>query len=292
MRARIAPPVITVDLEEWFHLLALETDTIPSVEAWGSLESRVEEGTERLLGLLESHGVRASFFCLGWIAERYPQLLRTVARAGHHIGCHSYAHSLVYKQSPQQFREETRRALGAISDALSAPIDCYRAPVFSITRSCSWAFDVLLDLGIRVDCSVAPGRHALLEHGGQLPTTPFRIVREGGTLDEFPLSVKRIGPLSVAIAGGGYFRLLPFSVIARWTESAPYVMTYFHPRDFDPGQPVAPGLSCIRKFRSYVGLTTSFGKLDRVLARFGGRSVAEAHRAEDWSSVPVVVVGA
>ena len=281
-------PIITFDLEEWFHLLALETDSIPTMDAWGSMESRVEAGTERLLALLERHGIRASFYCLGWIADRHPELLRKVARAGHHVGCHSYAHSLVYTQSRAEFRDETRRAIDTIANVISAPVDCYRAPVFSIRSDCLWALDVLLELGIRVDSSMAPGRYAGVDGGLGFPSGPFRLSMAGGVLDEFPVTMKQVGPFRAAVAGGGYFRLLPLAVIARWTSAEPYVMTYFHPRDFDPGQPVVAGLSRLRRFRSYVGLRGALAKLDGFLERFGGQSVAEAHRTVDWPTVPVV----
>jgi hypothetical protein len=127
-----------------------------------------------------------------------------------------------------------------------------------------------------------------VDGGLGIPATPFRLSLAGGCLDELPVSMKQVGPIRAAVAGGGYFRLLPFAVIERWAAAEPYLMTYFHPRDFDPGQPVVAGLSRLRRFRSYVGLRGALGKLDRFLGRFGGQSVLEAHRDLDWSTVPVV----
>lgn len=282
---RNGAPIVTIDLEEWFHLLEY---ALPSVDAWDTLESRVEANTERILELLELHHVRATFFSLGWIAGKYGHLLRRIAAAGHHVGCHSDVHSLVHQQTPAQFREETRRALETISAAVSAPVDCYRAPGFSITESCPWAFEILLELGVRTDCSVFPGRHAHGGTGARFPAVPFRLALPNGQLDEFPMAVTSGALLRVPFAGGGYFRLFPSALIERWASAAPYVMTYFHPRDFDPGQPRLAGLSRLRRFKTYVGLAGSLAKLDRFLGRFGGRSVAEARAQLDWSAAPLV----
>lgn len=282
---KLAAPVITVDLEEWFHLL--EIDGVEE-SRWGLLESRIEANTERLLTLFEEHGVHATFFSLGWIAGRYGALLRRIVKAGHHVGCHSNAHALVSQETPDQFRSETRRAMATIADAISKPVNCYRAPGFSITPNTLWAFDELLELGVKVDCSVLPGRHA---HGGLgtgFPALPFKLELRGGSLRELPMSMANLGPLRLPTAGGGYFRLLPFFLMAHWADNAPYVMTYFHPRDFDEGQPRLPGLSRFRGFKAYVGIRGAYDKLDRFLGRFNGRSVAEADQQIAWGSVPTV----
>lgn len=279
-------PIITIDLEDWFHLL--ECDAIPGVEHWPTLESRVEANTDRLLGLLDKHDVKATFFTLGWVANHYPTLLQRVAKAGHQIGCHSDVHTLVHQQTEHAFRVETRQAISAISDAISSPVLCYRAPGFSITDTCLWAFGVLSELGIQVDSSVFPGNHAHGGTGAVFPAVPFRIEHGGSPLCEFPISLSRFGPFQVAVAGGGYFRILPFSLIAHWIAGTPYNMTYFHPRDFDADQPRIQGLSSFRTFKAYTGLNNSFAKLDRFLIRFGGQSVESAHATTDWASAPVV----
>ena len=212
--------------------------------------------------------------------------VRKVASAGHQIGCHSGTHSLVHLQTPAAFREETRRSISAITEAISAPVECYRAPGFSITPSSFWAFEILRELGITTDCSVFPGRHAHGGTGTAFPSTPFRIQVNGQTLMEFPMSLASLGPVQVAFAGGGYFRLLPLSWISRWTRASPYVMTYFHPRDFDPDQPRIQGLSPFRSFKAYVGLKGSFAKLDQYLGQFGGQSLADAQHLIDWKQAP------
>jgi polysaccharide deacetylase family protein (PEP-CTERM system associated) len=285
--SRLAP-ILTFDLEEWFHLL--ECDSIPGVEGWDSLESRIEGNTERLLELLDRHHVQATFFALGWVARRYPGLLRRIVARGHGLGCHSDVHSLVWSQSPAAFREETARALESISGAVGQPVTCFRAPGFSITAECLWAFEVLLDLGITSDSSVFPGAHA---HGGTrtlFPGGPFRIGVGGRTLREFPVSLAGVGPMQLAFVGGGYFRLLPLPLISHWTRRQPGPMTYFHPRDFDAGQPRIPGLSALRRFKAYVGIPGATRKLDVFIDRFGGRSLAQASSAIDWEATPLVRV--
>jgi len=287
-KPRPACPVITFDLEEWFNLL--ECDAIPPAENWGSLESRVEANTDLLLDLLDKRGVKATFFVLGWVARHYPALIRKIASLGHELGCHSDLHTLVWTQTPGAFREETARALGAIGDAAGAPVLNYRAPGFSITEKCMWAFEILLDLGIITDCSVYPGIHA---HGGMrslFPSVPFRLGVGERTLKEFPVSLAGLGPLQLAFVGGGYFRLLPLALISHWTRQRPGAVTYFHPRDFDPGQPRIQGLSAARRFKAYVGIGGATRKLDRFLERFGGQTLAQASAAITWDTSPLVRV--
>jgi polysaccharide deacetylase family protein (PEP-CTERM system associated) len=282
------PPIITFDLEEWFHLL--ECRAIPEASRWSEVESRVVASTERILALLERRRVKATFFSLGWIARRHPALLRQIAALGHDLGCHSDMHSLVWRQSPEAFREETARALGSIADATGSPVHYYRAPGFSITGECLWAFEILMELGITADSSVFPGAHA---HGGTralFPDRPFRFAVNGRTLQEFPVSLAGIGPAQLAFVGGGYFRLLPLPLIAHWTRRRPGAVTYFHPRDFDPDQPRIPGLSLLRRFKSYVGISGATDKLDQFLARFGGQPLSRASARIPWEDTPLVRV--
>jgi len=279
-------PIITIDLEDWFHLL--ECDAIPSVAGWSGLESRIEANTVRLLDLLAEQDIKSTFFSLGWVAERYPSLLRRIVDAGHDMGCHSHLHTLVHQQTPKAFREETQQAIDRIQDAISTRVTCYRAPGFSITGASIWAFQELAGLGITMDSSVFPGRHS---HGGTdtlFAGSPFLIETGGCTLKEFPISLTRVGPIQVAYAGGGYFRLLPGFLIHRWIRKNPYTMTYFHPRDFDPGQPRLQGLSLGRSIKSYVGMDGAFRKLQAMLSTFGGCSLTEADREVSWASVPCV----
>lgn len=283
------PPIITIDLEEWFHLL--DCQATPAVESWDRLESRIGPNTDRLLDLLGELGIRATFFSLGWVAERHPGILRKVSGAGHEIGCHSAIHSLIHKQTPEIFREETRCALDTISQCIGLPVTAYRAPGFSLTPQTLWAFEHLAALGVTQDCSFFPGRHA---HGGTgegFPAEPHRIQCPGGLLiQEFPMTLANWGPLDIAIAGGGYFRFLPYPLIAHWMSLHPGAMTYFHPRDFDPGQPRIPGLPLMRHFKAYVGLGRSFEKLRNFLGEFHGQSLGEATSRIDWDQTPLIQI--
>ena len=238
---------------------------------------------------MDRHKLKATFFCLGWVARTHPILIQRIAAQGHDLGCHSDVHSLVFSQSPEAFREETARAMGAITDAAGSAVSYYRAPGFSITSKCLWAFDILMDQGITVDCSVFPGSHA---HGGTqslFPGEPFRLRVGERTLMEFPVSLAG-GPLQLAFVGGGYFRLLPLPLIVRWTRKKPNTMTYFHPRDFDDEQPRVPGLSILRHFKAYVGIGGAGRKLDAFLTQFGGRSLSQACQDISWDQTPVVTL--
>lgn len=263
---------LTVDMEEWFHLL--DCQEIGTVDAWSSYESRIEANTHRLLDLFDQHGAQSTWFVLGWIAERYPYLVREVQRRGHGIGCHSHLHSLVWQQTPTTFRQETQLALRTIEDTCGIPITMYRAPGFSITEATPWAFEVLADCGITTDASVFLGRHG---HGGikmkDALQGPFDLPTPSGTLREYPMTLARLGPFDLAYAGGGYFRLLPWSIIRHYIEANPYTMTYFHPRDFDPGQPRIRNLGLGRTMKSYVGLAQSLTKLNQLIRSYPAQAI-------------------
>ena len=289
MNPKHMTPIITIDLEEWFHLL--ECDAIPGMEAWGTMESRIELNTERLLELFENLNIRATFFTLGWVAQVYPTLLKKVAAKGHEIGCHSGIHTLIHQQTPVAFQIETQIALGKISDCIGMPVSVYRAPGFSLTSETLWALELLAEMGIITDCSVFPGRHAHGGTGALFPQDPFRIeCRNGMTIHEFPMTIARVGPFTAAFAGGGYFRFFPYWMIAHWTRNSKHTMTYFHPRDFDDGQPRIPGLPILRKLKAYTGINGALPKLTRFLHEFGGQPLREASASINWDQTPHVKI--
>lgn len=277
--------ILSFDIEDWFHLLDVPTTRSPA--SWAAYESRVERGTERILEELGARGTKATFFCLGWIAEKYPQLIRRIDAAGHEIGTHSQAHQLVYEQSPREFEEDLKRSIGLLEALTAKPVRIYRAPGFSITQASAWAFDLLLANGIEVDCSIFPASRA---HGGYAGFVrgPSWIDLPTGRLKELPLNLGRFLGRDVVFSGGGYFRLLPYPVIRQQLRRSDYVMTYFHPRDFDAGQPIVEGLSRARRFKSYVGLGGAFGKLRRMLDEFDFVEVGSAVAELDWSRAPVL----
>jgi len=237
-----AQPIVnamSVDVEDYFHVSALASAAPRS--AWDSFESRVVANTERLLALFDEAGVTATFFTLGWVADRHPALVRRIAALGHEIASHGYAHELVYDLNAERFREDVRRAKATLEAIVASPVEGYRAPSYSITRRSLWALDVLLEEGYAYDASIFPIRHD--RYG--IPNAPrhvHRLHRAAGSLVEAPPSTVRLTRFNLPIAGGGYFRLLPYRYTA-WgvqrvnrDERKP-VFFYLHPWEIDPDQP-------------------------------------------------------
>lgn len=282
--------VLTFDVEDWFHILD-HPETAP-IENWSRFESRLEQGVDRILRLLDDFDQRATFFCLGWIAERHPDVIRQISANGHHLGTHSFAHELVYESSPSRFEADLLRSISAIEKASGVEVTAYRAPGFSITRDSTWAFEILAKNGIEVDCSVFPASRA---HGG-LPSyksaCPSMIQCPNGSLKSLPINTANILGKNFVYSGGGYFRLLPWSFLAHRFCRDDYVMTYFHPRDFDPDQPVLEGLGRIRMFKCYVGLGNAESKLRRLLSDYHFMTVEEAVASINWSTVSSVKIEA
>jgi polysaccharide deacetylase family protein (PEP-CTERM system associated) len=261
---------MTVDVEEHFQVSAFE-NTIPRDE-WGAFPSRVEPNTSRLLDLFDEVQVKATFFVLGWVAERHGELVRRIATRGHEVACHGYSHRLVYTQTPAEFKEETVRAKALLQDLTGSSVRGYRAASFSIGRKNLWALDVLAEAGFEYDSSLFPVVHDRYGIPGAPRHAFIMKTRSGGRLVEVPPSTIRWGRLVVPFGGGGYLRLFP----AGWTrwalgrlndrERMPAVV-YVHPWETDPGQPrvAAPWRS---RFRHYVGLDTTLPKLRDLASRY------------------------
>lgn len=280
--------ILTFDVEDWFHIL--DNESTRTIEDWARFPSRFEPFVDRLLEIVAEHRVPATFFCLGWIAEKHPGVVRKIHAAGYEIGSHSYAHQLVYEQSPEAFRQDFLRSLGLLEDLTGEKVRAFRAPGFSVTRATPWAFDVLLEHGIEYDSSIFPAPRA---HGGFSEygaIGPSIIERDGGMLREFPINILDAMGQKLVFSGGGYFRLLPYPVIRSFTRRADYVMTYFHPRDFDAQQPMVPGLGWVRRFKSYYGLAQTEGKLTALLRDFEFVDVRTAASRVDWATVPRIAL--
>jgi polysaccharide deacetylase family protein (PEP-CTERM system associated) len=261
--------VFSVDVEDWFHILDIEEGVPP--EAWQDQESRVEENTRRLLGLLRRHDTHATWFVLGWIAERYPALVKEIHREGHEIATHGFGHGLIYEQTPDVFRADVERSIQAIEGITLVRPRGYRAPGFSLTTQSLWALSVLSSLGLSYDSSLFPARRG---HGG-LPGSnplPHRIdLDDERRLVELPIATTSLCGRRIAYCGGGYLRLLPLAFIRRMirrsnAEGIPVVL-YIHPRDIDPDQPRMP-LPVARRFKSYVGLRKTYDKVSALLEEF------------------------
>ena len=239
---------------------------------WDRYECRVVGNTRRLLRMLARHHVRATFFVLGWVARRYPYLVREIHEAGHEIGSHSYWHRLIYNQAPEEFCSDLRRSCEAIKQVIGVQITAYRAPSFSITRRSLWALEILAREGFSIDASIFPAFHDRYGIPGA-PREIHRIETRAGTLWEFPPAVATMAGLSFPVAGGGYFRLFPLSwtffCLARInrTTGCPFIF-YVHPWEIDPDQPRLQAGSRMSRFRHYVNLQRTERKLEALLCKF------------------------
>jgi len=257
---------LTIDVEDYFQVTAFER----AIEraSWDTLPLRVIGNTRRILDLLDRHGLKGTFFILGWVAERAPDLVREIARRGHEVACHGYGHELVYRIGPAAFREDIRRAKAILEGICGTAVWGYRAPSYSVTGRSLWALEILVEEGFRFDSSIFPVVHDTygIPDAGRFP---HLIDTAAGPLVEFPLTTLpiRLGfkEFRLPIAGGGYLRLLPVGVVRRGMaavnrrEREPAVL-YFHPWEIDPDQPrIAAGFRS--RFRHYQNLDRMEGKL-------------------------------
>lgn len=278
--------ILTFDIEDWFHLL--DHSETESIDSWDGFESRITANVEYILEQLFIRGQKATFFILGWVAEKYPPLVRLISEQGHQIGTHSYAHSLVYKQDPYQFQQDITRSLSVIEDCIGIKVDSYRAPGFSITETETWALDILAQNGIIYDSSIFPAPRS---HGGFSSfefSQPVKISTSHNEIKEFPLNYQTFLGKRFVFSGGGYFRITPTLVLEYLFRRNEYLMTYFHPRDFDSNQPIVPNLNLTRKFKSYVGLSGAKSKFERILDCTEFESLVSFDSKFDWDKAPIV----
>jgi polysaccharide deacetylase family protein (PEP-CTERM system associated) len=287
---------MTVDVEDYFHVSAFD-GVLPRSE-WDRMESRVVRNTERLLELFAETSVRATFFVLGWVAERHPALVRSILAGGHEVASHGYAHRLVYDLTPDMFRDDIRRSKRILEDAGGCAVEGYRAPSYSVTPRSLWALDILIDEGFHYDASIFPIHHD--RYG--IPVSPrhaYTLHRAAGEILEAPASTARWGPFNFPVAGGGYFRILPYewtrwgiSRINRLEQRA--AIFYIHPWEIDPEQPRLSG-SVMSRFRHYRNLDQTESRLRRLVADFafgpmtqvlGRTTAASTNSAEPAEALP------
>jgi polysaccharide deacetylase family protein (PEP-CTERM system associated) len=259
--------ILTIDVEETFQVSEFR---VPPSD-WDLLPSRVQGQTEAVLELLGRYETKATFFILGWVAERHPQLVRRIASAGHEIGCHSYAHRLIYELGRQEFKEDTQRSVRAIEDAASITPRCYRAPSYSIVKSSLWALEVLVECGFTHDSSIYPIAHdrygipGFSRHAQSINTA-------SGAIWEVPVATVELSGKHIPVGGGGYLRLLPYRYTAAGIrringhDGRPACI-YFHPWEIDAKQPRMAGPLASR-LRTYAGIGSMASKLDRLLSEF------------------------
>ncbi len=278
---------LTIDVEDYYHVSAFES-VIPYRD-WERFESRVERNTHRILDLLDRYKTKATFFVLGWVAERQHRLIRVISEQGHEVASHGYAHQRIYTQSPDKFREETRRSKRIIEDAIGQPIFGYRAASSSITAKSMWALDVLREEGFLYDSSIFPVRHDLYGIPGYNRTCHLLNGHGGSGMVEFPLSTLRLAGINIPIAGGGYLRFFPYG-FTRWAitqlnekEGQPAVV-YLHPWEIDPEQPRIPA-GVRSRFRHYMNLNKTEDRLKALLRDFSFGTMSEVLRKQGLLTV-------
>jgi len=257
--------IFSIDVEDWFHIL--DVSDAPDMDGWARLPSRVEANFEHLLDLLSEQGKHVTCFFLGWVAERFPHLVRDAVARGHEIASHGYAHRLAYRMTRAEFRADVLRSRLLLEDISGTRVMGYRAPGFS-SNGISWFFTELSSCGYLYDSSVFPAHHG---HGGNPTSSRRPYLTADGTLIELPISVTQFGSTRMCFFGGGYLRLFPYGVIRHMgrrlmNEGAPLIF-YIHPREIDPGHPKLP-MPFHRRFRSYVNLHSTEKKLRSILRDF------------------------
>lgn len=279
--------ILSFDIEEWFHLL--ENASTSTEKQWSTFPVRIHNNIDRILNILDTTNTQATFFILGWIAQRYPELVRKISKK-YEIGSHTMMHELVWARDRENFRQDLDSSIKLLEDITGKPVKYFRAPGFSIRESEPWAFEIIHECGIEIDCSAFPAGHG---HGGMKKfgkAQPTIIEYNGCKIKELPICSHQIMGHNIIFSGGGYFRLLPYNIIKQWTSNKDYIMGYFHPRDFDYNQPVLAGLPLKRRFKSYIGLKGAERKLIRWLTDFEFTDIAKAIQNIDWNNVPVMKI--
>lgn len=280
--------ILTFDMEEWFNIL--DNDSTKTEKEWSNFEYRLDANADRIFDLLDKHNQKATFFCLGWVARKFPQVIKKINSLGYEVATHSDLHQLAYEQNQREFREDLQKSIYSIEELTGTKVTSYRAPGFSIKNENKWVFDILIDEGIEIDCSIFPAKRA---HGGFEEygyARPSLINSNGKYLKEFPINLYPILGQNIIFSGGGYFRLVPYPILKKFMNNSDYVMTYLHPRDFDYTQPMIENLSLVRKFKSYYGLKGALNKLERLITDFEFIDLREANAQVDWENTKEVIL--
>lgn len=271
----------TVDVEDYFQVSAMAPYI--SRDEWDARECRVERNIDRILALLDKHGVKGTFFTLGWIADRYPQLVRRISDLGHELASHGYGHERASSLSPDAFLADVRLAKLVLEDLSGRAVIGYRAPSFSIGKGNLWAYEMLGEAGYRYSSSIFPIRH---DHYGMPDAPRFMHHRDEVDIVEIPATTVRFGGRNFPASGGGYFRLLPYAVsrsmFRRVNEiDGQAAVFYCHPWEVDPEQPRVSGINFKTRFRHYVNLGRMEGRLNRLLGDFSWGRMDEVHALQE-----------
>ena len=277
--------ILTFDIEDWYHIIHKYPNDI--LKKWNSYEDRVHIGTEKILEALLENNIKATFFVLGYIAEKHPKIVEKIHNYGFEIGAHSHLHKAAFNQNPKEFRADLNTCVNTLEDIISNKVLSYRAPGFSVTKKNIWVYDILNELGIKYDASIFPARR---ENGGFRnfnANGPVKLKFNNYEIKEFPMSTSSFLGTRFTSTGGGYFRFFPYFVIRNLVQTSQYTMTYFHPRDFDEGQPMLEGLSLKRKFKSYYNISGAYQKFYKLIKDFKFIDIRQANKLIDWNQAPV-----
>jgi len=276
--------ILTFDIEDWF--LARKAGAVPS-ESWSNFESRVERNTESILELLDGHNQKATFFILGWIAQKYPALIRKIDASGHETGFHSNLHEHLWMMKPDQLANDFKDGLSAVENVIGKKVLFYRAPYFSFRGNSGWAFDIIQKNGFVATSSTLA--YSKLENL-VVPDKPFLLEKNGLTLYEFPLNRLNFPFVKPIFTGSGYFRTIPYPVLKKLFEESSYTNTYFHPRDFDKATPYSGQLSVARNFLNKIGSGTTMDKLEKIFAHLNFISLGDALKIikKEKNEIPVL----
>ncbi|MCU7904534.1 MAG: DUF3473 domain-containing protein [Candidatus Thiodiazotropha sp. (ex Epidulcina cf. delphinae)] len=259
---------LTIDVEDYYQVSAF--DDLIKRDDWVNYESRVVKNTKIILALLARYDTKATFFVLGWIAEKHPELVQMISSSGHEVACHSYLHRLVYNLNPDEFYEDTQKAKDILEQITGEAVKGYRAPSYSIDKNSLWAFEILQELGFVYDSSIFPISH---DRYGNIDSPRFMYKMEGTDLIEFPISTALVGGVKIPVSGGGYFRFFPYSITEKLLgrinskENKSFVF-YLHPWEFDPGQPTIHGAKRLSGFRHYLNLHKTESRFENLLRAF------------------------
>ncbi|TKG95372.1 DUF3473 domain-containing protein [Puteibacter caeruleilacunae] len=281
--------ILTFDIEDlWVYdhyKIGNKEDYIPRLDSY----------LNQILDLLDERGFKATFFCLGIMAERYPEVIKLIADRGHQIGCHSYGHQFLSDVSREEFEEDTCKAISILENIAGNKVTAYRAPAFSISEKNKWALEVLAQNGILFDCSIFPAIRSFGGFPSYNTDRPAIVKYNGITMKEFPISLTDMLGKRIAYSGGGYFRLFPYSKINKIINRSDYVMTYFHLRDFDKEQErktkLVDGENLIlRYFKNYYGLNSCFSKFEKLIRENEFVSLERADTMIDWNKTDIINV--
>lgn len=275
--------ILTFDIEEWYHFDILSTE-----KTWLSYPPRIDLYLPRVLDKLDELDTKATFFCLGWIARTYPDMIKRIQQRGHEIACHSDKHFFVREMTPESFNDDLRMALDSLENITGQKVVSFRAPAFTISEDATWAFEVLAKNGIENDCSIFPTTRSFGGFPSFGEATPTLIKYKDYEIKEFPISAGTILGKQVVFGGGGYFRLFPYWAIKKLMNELDYNITYLHMRDFDYKQPRMKNLSAPRYFKSYYGIKKAYPKFEKMLHDFKWVSLGQAIETIDISKMRIL----